>query len=212
MVVNESEARTLGMLLAAIGLGTVAASVARLLGVPADSAVYVFLSACGSPLVLGFAVVMWVWVQGQLSANRVAELEAQAALERASVTQKGTATPRSEPAGAYMPSVQDHHWRIAFHRFIQAGDLYGFDIRTLAKKEETRVISWDEWGVMVDILTRTGVLVTKPSTRWAADWNMARWLDERDRLSLPHPDREPPDVAVTVNSQQQNAQQRANTA
>lgn len=104
----------------------------------------------------------------------------------------------------------DMSWRVSAHRFIQAGAVHGFLVRTLAGAESPHnVIAWEDWGPMVKVLIAAGVLIKNGGTRWADGWSYVRWLEERDELALPHPNKLAPDVkmrpvntATTTTSQQ----------
>jgi hypothetical protein len=86
-------------------------------------------------------------------------------------------------------------WRAAAHRFLVAGETYGFAIRALVGKE---VVSWEDWGRIVDCLVAAGVMVARPRAGWAPGWDMPRWLAERHSTPLPHPDADPPAVVLVT--------------
>ncbi len=88
-------------------------------------------------------------------------------------------------------------WRVAAHRFVQAGAVHGFLVRTLAGAESPhKIIEWEDWGPMVKMLIAAGVLEKSGGTRWAPKWTYLRWLEERDELALPHPDKAAPVVKL----------------
>jgi hypothetical protein len=201
-VVTDREAHYIGAFIAAVGLGTMAASLVRLFfpGWEATAYLSVFGAGCGLPLVLVVGATTYVWAQGELSANRVAELDARVKLARLQTPlQQATTAPRQPSAAEQDVLVRAHHWRIAAHRFLTAGDRWGFGIRTLTRKGAvTKVVSWTGWGEMTRVLRDAGVLSgAGDGTKWADDWSYHRWLDEKDRVALPHPDKEPPDVEVS---------------
>jgi hypothetical protein len=132
----------------------------------------------------------------------VDELDAKARLARLQQPpqQATTAPGRPQTSEEQTRLIHAHHWRLMAHRFVTAGDRWGFGIRKLAKDGvPSKVISWTGWGEMVKVLRDAGVLVgAGDGTKWAPDWNYHVWLDEYERLALPHPDKEPPQVEISV--------------
>jgi hypothetical protein len=102
-------------------------------------------------------------------------------------------------------------WRAACHRFVTAGNLYGFGVRALAAGEH-QVIGWDDWGALRDYLIEAGVLTDRGGTRWAAGWNWQEWQARYAALPLPPVSKAPPEVLLTVNRQRQQPQQQPQRA
>lgn len=111
--------------------------------------------------------------------------------------------PPAAPAKVAPPAPEpdyDNDWRAAAHHFVQWGAHYGFNIRDLALRGEPgKCISWDDWRRMVDYLLEPDVLAgAGQDTRFADNWDLARWEKERRSLALPHRDFAPPAVSIYV--------------
>jgi len=114
--------------------------------------------------------------------------------------QRIAASEKAEPA----PAVDQ--WRVMAHRYLDHANQHGFAIRTLVG---LGVVTWEDWGRMVDCLTAAGVMVTRPKAGWAPGWNWARWKAERQTIALPHPEGVAPEVHLSA---QQTAHNGHNTA
>lgn len=143
-------------------------------------------------------------------------------LRRVWIENEARAVAVSQPPAPPAPPVVEqqqahraHLWRVMAHRFIVAGDAYGFGVRVLADdKSPHKVTTWDGWQVMVKVLCEARVLTaSQKGTRWGHDergpWNRERWDVERAALRLPFPDADPPEITVTP---QHHTTPRATTA
>lgn len=192
-MVSDLEAKALGPVVLGVGLAVFTAGLLKLLGWADDRIISALMMACPVPLILAYGTFFAVWVVREWPRRPVAEPQKQAATAT-------TVPPQVPTAAEQLAAVRAHHWRVMTHRFVAAGDQWGFGVRILAGKDpERKVISWGGWGEMTKVLRNAGVLAgAGDGTKWADDWSFPRWNDERHRLALPHPDSDPPEVAVFI--------------
>ena len=190
--------RVVAVLLGALGGALLAAGLARVAG--ADE---LALSLIGGGGVLVFVLLHAIQIdrvrENGAAAERAARayrLEAEADALRAKL--EAPPEPEADAPDESGPARRALHWRIAAHRFILAGAAGGFTSRAMVG---AGVVSGDGWQALVNVLVAAGVLMaSKAGTRWAPGWNLERWQAERHTVALPHPDTEPPDVAIRAYS------------
>lgn len=89
-----------------------------------------------------------------------------------------------------------HAWRMAYRRFVGAGNRYGFKVRDLGP-EGRQVVSDEGWRILTADLVVVGVLDKRGGTGWAAGWDIDRFGREGAMLPYPtHGEEEPPEVAI----------------
>jgi hypothetical protein len=92
------------------------------------------------------------------------------------------------------------HWDVFWRRLVQAGDAYGWTQAKLTTDgTPTKVMSEPAWNYTIPMLVESGWLsggkVGKP-TRWAPGRSLVDFDAEQAWHALPHPDSEPPEIAL----------------
>lgn len=157
----------------------------------------VALMACSFPVLVAYALYLAVWV--------AREWPRPAPPTKVKETERAMSAPATKDFGP--------DWYAAAHHFVQWGDAQGFPCRHLAREyegEPDKCISWDGWGLMRAYLIEAGVLTGGgQDTRWADDWDLARWVSERHSLALPHRTFAPPTVSIFVRHYHNNSSHNA---
>lgn len=195
------------LVLASSGLACIGAGLVRIIFPGLEVERYLASAGVGFGVLPVIVVLVWTNAYRRRAAadTNARNAQAQVDWERAEALKQAAQQPQQAPQVAVPPQPDSDvarvaHWNVAAHRFIQAGARHGFGVRMLAgERSAHKVISWEGWGEMVQILADAGILVTgSRGTKFAVGWDFDRWTAERRGLRLTFPSHEPPEVAVTV--------------